>query len=66
MSTSQHPATLSVSVADAAAMTSFSPFLIRDAINKGELPAIRRGRRIAILAADLEAWLKGQPKVTDD
>jgi len=54
---------LSVSVKDAAVLTSFSEYEIRDAINKGELAAIRRGRRIAILVPDLTEWLKGHPKV---
>ena len=61
----QQPSPLSVSVADAAAMTSFSQYEIREAINAGELPAIRRGRRIAILTPDLETWLRGHKRVTD-
>lgn len=51
---------LSVSVKDAAALTSFSEYEIRDAINRGELPHLRRGRRYAILVSDLTAWLQSQ------
>ena len=66
MPTQQHPSPLSVSVADAAAMTSLSQYIIRDAINRGHLPALRIGPvRIAILTADLEAWLKGHQRVVD-
>lgn len=56
---------LSVSVRDAALLTSFSEYEIRNAINKGELPAIKRGRRLAILLPDLTAWLNALPKAGD-
>ena len=56
---------LSVSVRDAAAMTSLSEYEIRNAVNKGELPAVRRGRRIVIFPADLTTWLKSLPKAGD-
>lgn len=59
-STPQPSAALSVSVKDAAALTSFSDYEIRNAINKGELPVIRRGRRIAIPVPELTAWLRAQ------
>jgi excisionase family DNA binding protein len=54
---------LSLSVKDAATVTSLSQDSIRDAINRGQLPAIRVGRRIAILVSDLTDWLHSQPKV---
>jgi excisionase family DNA binding protein len=54
-----NPTSLSVSVKDAADMTSLSQYEIRAAINKGELPAVRRGRRILIFPADIQAWLNG-------
>ena len=57
---------LSVSVRDASALTSLSEYEIRAAINKGELPAVRRGRRILIFPADIQAWLKGFTSATDD
>lgn len=60
-----NPTALSVSVRDAASLTSFSEYEIRNAINKNELPAIRRGRRLAILTTDLELWLKALPKAGD-
>ena len=60
-----NPTTLSVSVRDAAALTSFSEYEIRKAISAGELPAIRRGVRIAILTSELEAWLQSLPKASD-
>lgn len=47
-------------------MTSFSEYEIRSAINAHELPAIKRGRRLAIPVEDLTAWLRSLPKTTDD
>ena len=48
-------------------MTSVSQYIIRDAINRGALPALRIGeRRIAILTTDLEGWLKGHQRVADE
>jgi len=60
MTTPQHPTALSVSVRDAASLTSFSEYEIREALNKGELPRIQRGRRIAIAYDDLRAWVESQ------
>lgn len=56
---------LSVSVRDAAALTSFSEYEIRLAISKGELPAVKRGRRLAILSEDLQTWVRNLPKAGD-
>jgi len=61
----QHPTALTVSVADAAQLTSFSQYEIRKAINAGELPAIKRGVRLAIFVTDLTAWLQSLPKAVD-
>jgi excisionase family DNA binding protein len=57
---------LSVSVRDAAAATSFSEYEIRQAINRGELTAVRRGRRLAIPYQALQAWVNGLPTVADE
>ena len=65
MPTPQHSTALSISVREAAATTSFSEYEIRNAINSGQLPAVRLGRRIAILTTDLKAWLEALPKVGD-
>ena len=56
---------LSVSVRDAALLTSFSEYEIRKAINEGELVAVKRGRRLSIPTANLQAWLDSLPKTTD-
>jgi hypothetical protein len=60
MTTPQLSTALSVSVKDAAVLTSFSEYEIRNAIDKGEMAVIRRGRRIAIPVPELTAWLQGQ------
>lgn len=52
-----NPATVSVSVADAAAMTSFSQYDIRNAINRGELPAVQHGKQIAVKVDELRQWV---------
>ena len=56
---------LTYSVRDAAILTSLSEWEIRDAINKEELAAVRRGRRILIPAENLAEWLRSLPKVGD-
>jgi excisionase family DNA binding protein len=56
---------LSVSVRDAAALTSFSEYEIRKAINEGRLVAVKLGRRLSIPTANLKAWLDSLPKTTD-
>ena len=48
---------LSISVRDAAALTSLSEFEVRKAINSGALPARKVGRRLVILTEDLRRWL---------
>lgn len=61
-----NPTTLSVSVREAAAITSLSEYEIRKAVNAGELEAVRRGVRIVIPVSNLDAWIKALPKVVDD
>lgn len=46
-----------LNVADAADHVSVSEGTIREAINKGKLPAKRNGRRILIKVVDLDKWL---------
>lgn len=65
MSIPQQPTALSVSVREAAALTSLSEYEIRSAVNAQELPASRRGTRIIILTDDLRTWLHALPKVGD-
>ena len=48
---------LSISVRDAAALTSLSEFEVRKAINSGDLTARKVGRRLVILTEDLRKWL---------
>lgn len=55
---SQEP--LGVSVKEASALTSFSEYEIRNAINGGEMPVVRRGRRIVIPMPELTKWLRAQ------
>src|SRR5690348_7836027 len=52
---------ISLSVSDAATLTSFSEYEIRDAISTGELPAVKRGKRLAILVGDLRSWASALP-----
>lgn len=57
------PTPIGLSVRDAAALTSFGEKEIRDAVNKGEIPAFRRGTRIVIDHEGLVAWLRSHPPV---
>lgn len=60
-----NPTPIGLSVRSAAELSSLSEWEIRDAINKGEIPAVRRGRRIVIDYAGFEAWLRSQPPVVE-
>jgi hypothetical protein len=60
-----NPTPLSVSVHDASVLTSFSEYEIRKAVNKGELVAMKRGRRIAILVTELTNWLESLPRAVE-
>lgn len=64
--TQQHPTTLSVRVKQASQMTGLSEWLIREAINKEQLQAIRvpsmnpKSNRVTVLieVEELQAWLR--------
>lgn len=45
----------------AAVATSFSEDEIDRAIRRGDLVAHEKGRRVVILASDLEAWIQSLP-----
>lgn len=49
---------LAVSVKTAAAMCELSESTVREAIDKGRLPAFRVGRAIRIHVTELETWTK--------
>lgn len=56
-------AAIAVAVKTAAAMTDLSESTIREAIDKGALPAYRVGRSIRIKVSDLEDWIDGLVRV---
>lgn len=56
---------LSLSVRDAALVTSLSEYEIRELVNAGTLPARRRGRRILIDYAALQEWYRSLPTVVE-
>lgn len=62
---SPHPDSLSLSVRQASLLTSLSEWDIRELVNKGEIPARRRGRRILIERDALVAWFRSLPTVTE-
>ena len=57
--------TIGVSVKQAVDLTSISDKEIRDAINRGDIPARRIGRRIAIDYAGLVAWFNDHEPVVE-
>ena len=54
---------LAYSIPDAVKLTGFSRSVIYQEIGSGRLRAVKRGRRTAILADDLQAWLAALPSV---
>lgn len=56
---------IGLSVKQAAALTSFGEKEIRDAVNAGDIPAIRNGRRIAIDYQGLVDWFRSKPRVVE-
>jgi excisionase family DNA binding protein len=63
--TSPHQDSLSLSVRQASLLTSLSEWDIRELVNKGEIQARRRGRRILIDHAALVTWFRSLPTVTE-
>jgi hypothetical protein len=59
------PTPIGLSVRDAALLTSFGEKEIRDAVNRGEIPAIRRGTRIVIDYTGLVAWFRSNTPVVE-
>jgi hypothetical protein len=57
--------TIGVSVKEAVRITSISDKELRDAVNRGDIPARRIGRRIAIDYAGLVAWFNSHDPVVD-
>jgi len=59
------PTPIGVSVKDAALLTSLGEKDIRDSVNRGDIPAIRRGTRIVIDYAGLIDWFRSNPAVVE-
>ena len=59
----EKPHPIAVQVKTAAGLIDVSPDTIRQAVNKGTLPAFRVGRTIRIFTADLEEWCRNQTVV---
>jgi len=57
--------TIGVSVKEASQITSISDKEIRDAVNRGDIPARRIGRRIAIDYPGLVEWFHSHEPVVD-
>lgn len=47
-----------VSVAEAAVRVSLGEDFIYDSVASGDLPAVRKGRRVLVKLADLRAWME--------
>ena len=62
---SLQPMPVSLSVRDAALMTSLSTKEVYDRVNDGTIPARRNGRRILIDYDALVQWYRSLPTVTD-
>ena len=59
------PTPIGLSVKDAAALTSIGEKDIRDSVNRGDIPAYRRGTRIVIDYQGLVDWFRSHTPVVD-
>ena len=57
------PAQLAYSVAEACAVASIGRTVLYEAINSGELRAVKRGRRTLVLADSLRKFIDGLPAI---